>query len=236
MDDDSLKDAAARPPAWQRRKAFRRTEILAAAAEVLEESGHEKMAMTEIASRANVSEATVYKYFASRNDLLDHVVRASLEPTVDYLEREIPLVPGVELKLRFFIVRSMLDMVERPMTSRAIYGELRWGRRNDTLKDLHRRLGQVVRTIFDTGKADGEIGQDADSILAGDMLFGGLASVGWRTLLANREVPGGIEGFATHFSRQMIDGVRSQTESPSGLYDRLESLVARLERGTTAVS
>lgn len=233
MGDEIAEESAARPPAWQRRKAFRKTEILAAALEVTEEAGPERMSMTEIAARANVSEATVYKYFESKNHLLDHVILASLGPMVESLEREIPLVPGCELKLRFFIVRSMADMVDHPMISRAIYGELRWGRRNDTLKDLHRRLGMVVRTIFTVGIEEGEIDPDADVVLAGDMLFGGLASVGWRTLLAGREVHEGIEGFAARFVRQLLSGVRVQpTEPPSAVFERLERLAARLEKAS----
>lgn len=232
MVDVPVKDGEVRPQAWQRRKAFRRVEILDAAVQLLEEVGHDRMSMAEIASRASVSEATVYKYFESKTDLLDYVILASLGPTIEYLEREIPLIPGSELKLRFFVVRSMLDMVDKPMMSRAIYGELRWRRRNDTLKGLHRRLSNVVTNIFVAGIEDGEIDPGTDTTLAGDMLFGGLASAGWRTLLAQRELPGGIEGFATRFARQMIGGISLQATSPAALYSRLEDIVARMEKAT----
>jgi len=53
-----------------RQKATRRTAVLDAARHLFTERGVEATTIEEIAARAMVSPATVYNYFASRNDLL----------------------------------------------------------------------------------------------------------------------------------------------------------------------
>ena len=54
----------------ERRRAARREQILDAAARVFAEKGFHRATTREIAEAADVSEGTIYNYFASKNDLL----------------------------------------------------------------------------------------------------------------------------------------------------------------------
>jgi AcrR family transcriptional regulator len=53
----------------------RRDAIVAAAAEVFQEIGYERASMDEVARRAGGSKATLYKYFSSKEELFETVVR-----------------------------------------------------------------------------------------------------------------------------------------------------------------
>lgn len=57
-----------------RRAAARRNQILDAAAEVFAEKGFARATTKEIADRADVSEGTIYNYFAAKEDLLIGIV------------------------------------------------------------------------------------------------------------------------------------------------------------------
>ncbi len=54
----------------EQRNAARRAQILDAAARVFAEKGYPRATTKEIAARAEVSEGTIYNYFASKHDLL----------------------------------------------------------------------------------------------------------------------------------------------------------------------
>jgi AcrR family transcriptional regulator len=52
----------------------RRAEILAAALELFAERGYHATGVADIASRLRMSHGTFYRYFASKRDILDHIV------------------------------------------------------------------------------------------------------------------------------------------------------------------
>lgn len=231
MPDLDTPEAGVRAPAWQRRKEYREKEILNAAVELLVEVGVNDLSMIEIARRAGVSEATVYKYFENRQEIVARAMQEALSPSISALERDIEFIPGCEARLRFFIARSLQDMALRPNVHRATHGQLRWtGEHKTILRDVHRRFARLVAAIFEEGVRTGELKPDANFVLAGDMLFGGIESLGWRTLLAGRPMDVGIDEFAAGFADQLLGGVRIGQGAAVSLVDRLEELVERIER------
>ena len=231
MLDPTSTEPNARSPAWQRRKEFREKEILDAAVELLVDVGVDDLSMIEIARRAGVSEATVYKYFDNRQELVAKAMQAALAPHIAALEEEVRLIPGCEGRLRFFIARSLQDMAARPNVHRATHGRMRWsGEHKTVLRDMHRRFARLVNSIFSDGVRSGELRPEADFVLAGDMLFGGIESMGWRTVLAGRKMDVSIEEFASTFVRQLLGGVRTEQTEAISLCERLEGLIDRIEQ------
>lgn len=57
---------------WQRRKHARTAEILAAAAQIVEEKGWDMLRMADIARRAGITKGTIYLYYTNK----DAVIRA----------------------------------------------------------------------------------------------------------------------------------------------------------------
>ena len=57
--------------AWERRKKDRPTEILDSTMSILSRDGYTKLSMKRVAKEAGVSEATIFKYFKDKEDLID---------------------------------------------------------------------------------------------------------------------------------------------------------------------
>jgi AcrR family transcriptional regulator len=92
-------------PRWQRRKADRPAEILAAALDCFAERGVAATRMEDVARRAGVTKGTLYLYFPTKEELFKAVVRAELLPAVGLLEAaaEEP-VPAAEVLRRLVTV------------------------------------------------------------------------------------------------------------------------------------
>lgn len=59
---------------FQRRKEKKKEDILEAATALFMEEGIQKVAISEIAKKANVSQVTIYNYFESKHNLIHEVV------------------------------------------------------------------------------------------------------------------------------------------------------------------
>lgn len=64
---------ASPPTLAERRSSFTERVILDSAIEILEASSFRELTAREVAARANISERTVFRYFATREELLDAV-------------------------------------------------------------------------------------------------------------------------------------------------------------------
>jgi AcrR family transcriptional regulator len=218
-------------PAWRRRKAQRGPEILVAAREVFEESGFEGASLAEVGRRADVSEATVYKYFNNKQDLVRQVIRGWMEPYLDGLERELRLLDSARSRLTFLAGRHLDAMHQAPGLHRLVYRELRWSDyQGSALHQLNQRYSGIVKWIFAEAMARGELRADLDPRLARDMLFGGLEHVGWRMVFDGQS--GDIEAAAHALIGHILTGMAAP--GPGGdevqhrIVERLETIVERL--------
>jgi len=64
---------------WQRRKAARRGEILAAAMKVFSEKGYDGTRMADIAAQASITKGTIYLYFSNKEDVFRAIAPLSNE-------------------------------------------------------------------------------------------------------------------------------------------------------------
>jgi AcrR family transcriptional regulator len=71
---------------WQRRKAARPAEILAAALTCFKERGFAATRLEDVAVRAGVTKGTIYLYYSSKEELFKAVVRGELVPNIERLE------------------------------------------------------------------------------------------------------------------------------------------------------
>src|SRR6266571_9050169 len=69
-------------PRWQRRKAARPAEIVAAALHVFVERGFAATKLDDVARKAGVTKGTVYLYFESKEALFKAIVRETIVPVI----------------------------------------------------------------------------------------------------------------------------------------------------------
>jgi AcrR family transcriptional regulator len=103
-------------PKWRRRKEARPSDIVAAALLVFGEKGFAGARIEEIAARAGVSKGTVYLYFETKAELFRAVVRDTMTPNLDVIERTI-----LSLDLPFAqLIRMMLPRFAELVTARPV--------------------------------------------------------------------------------------------------------------------
>jgi TetR/AcrR family fatty acid metabolism transcriptional regulator len=118
----------------QRRAAARREQILDAATKVFAEKGFARATTREIADAADVSEGTIYNYFASKEDLLIGIMervaesellstlfdisdeqRTGLQDLQEQMARQEPAGSAREFFLRCFYFRQRFARENKPM-------------------------------------------------------------------------------------------------------------------------
>jgi len=231
----AARTAGQAPVAWRRRKDFRQPEILAAARALIEEEGAAHVSVARIAKAAGVSEATVYKYFENKQDLLNQVLSEWATPFIERLTAE--LAPLAELRPRLVLIaiRYLRSLEETPRLHRVYFQELRWSDyRGSAIHQLNRRFVQGVMTTIEDGIRSGELRPDIDPRTFRDMLFGGLEHIGMRTSLAGR--PLDVEQEAARYVDLMLQGAlaRPGERSVSAELGRLSGLIDRMERRLAA--
>jgi AcrR family transcriptional regulator len=103
-------------PKWRRRKDARPSDIVAAALLVFGEKGFAGARIEEIAARAGVSKGTVYLYFETKAELFRAVVRDTMTPNLDVIERTV-----LSLELPFAtLIRMMLPRFAELVTARPV--------------------------------------------------------------------------------------------------------------------
>lgn len=226
------------PITWRRRKDQRPQEILTAARQLIEEQGAAATSMARIANLAGVSEATVYKYFTSKQDLINQVLTEWATPFVERLTAELPHVSGIRSKLTFIAIRFLRSIEETPKLHRVFYQELRWANyQGSELHRLNRKFAHSVVDVIEQASAAGDLREGVNATMMRDMLFGGLEHMALRTSFIGRDLD--IEAEAARYVELMLSGIiKPRAEiGPSAIaaepiaasLDRLTGLIDRME-------
>jgi len=137
--------------------------ILDGAAQIFATQG-EQASMNDVAAAAGVARATVYRYFPSREALLDELARAAVEDVGERLaSARVDAVAPPEGIAR--AVRVLVDVGD-PFVLLA-----RRRARSDA-DDFDRTLTQPLRRLFERAQADGDIRDDIASTRLTESLIG----------------------------------------------------------------
>jgi TetR/AcrR family fatty acid metabolism transcriptional regulator len=223
--------ASDRTVAWRRRKDFRQAEILEAARTLLEEEGTAATSMARIAREAGVSEATVYKYFDNKQDLINQVLHEWAMPFIERLSTELAQLVELRPRLILIAVRYLRSMEETPKLHRVFFQELRWtDYRGSPLHVLNHRFAHNVTATVENGVRSGELAPNVEPAVFRDMLFGGLEHISMRTSFMGRPVD--VVAQATRYVDMMLRGALARpavADMPAEL-TRLAGLLDRMER------
>jgi AcrR family transcriptional regulator len=112
----------ARKPADQ---TVSRADILLAAADVLQRRGFSATTMKEIAAAVNLTAASLYHHFPSKNELLLAVLELGLETTIARIEPIAAAPLPCRDKLRAMIITHIASVTEQPAVGAAMVFEIR---------------------------------------------------------------------------------------------------------------
>jgi AcrR family transcriptional regulator len=175
---------AARPP--RRDAVANRERLLEAATQMVRTSG-EKVPMAEIARAAGVGVGTVYRHFATREDLLSALVHRSFGLALANA-RAAAAEPGPGLDgVRSFLAATLRDRDRFVLPLHggpAVF--------TAATRQLQAEVRDVLQALLDRGRAAGELRDDltpVDLILAASLLSRPLPNaVGDWDLLAHRQI------------------------------------------------
>jgi AcrR family transcriptional regulator len=180
--------------------------ILGAAREVLSESGADA-SMEEIAARAGVGVGTVYRHFASKDALIDELLRLVLEEVLSSARRALARTDGYGLE-------EFLRALGQSFADHARYADLFLQRRTDdaSARRIRAAIGELTSRAITAGTVN-------PSTTTGDILAlvwgmrglvqaaGGVAPGAWQRFLdihlAGLRAAGPLSGAPPLSSRQL---------------------------------
>jgi AcrR family transcriptional regulator len=145
--------------------------ILEAANQILEERGFVDLTMDEVAQRAGVSKATIYRWWPTKGTLVFEAFSAS------FLARQ-PLADTGSLRGDLLAaLRGWIRTVKGTVTGRTLVALIAEVQRDPDLAEIWRehfvtRVRAQHRLIFDRALGRGEVSDDVDSDVMLDLLFG----------------------------------------------------------------
>lgn len=226
-------------------RAHRAAEIARAARRIFSARGYDGAAIADIARAAGVAEGTIYNHFASKRDLLQHVMRAFHAELTEAAERGLRAIPDAPGRLRFLIRHHLDTLVREEGLCRLFVRELRVdeGYFASPLRAVTARYAAVVERVVAEGAAAGELRRDLSARLIRDLLFGTLEHVALRTMGRPREDAGAgraaldaaAEDLATLLLRATAPAEPPPRDATAKVADRLEAAAARMEAAAARI-
>ena len=206
--------------------------ILAAARLVLAEKGYEGFLATDVAARCRVSEATVYRYFPTKRDLVIKVAEAWFAEVLA-VEPEIEQQQDTYQQLLHVVRYSLAVVRKESALTRFILQELRPdpAYRATVIYALNRRFTSTVSHVIKDGIAKGIFRQDIAPALVRDMIFGCIEHQTWAYLRGEGEFA--LEASAHHIADIVYQGLLAQPARDRAL---LAAALARIEGGAEMLS
>lgn len=159
------------------------SKILEVTRTLLGERGYENLVTTEIADHCGISEATIYKYFETKRDLLTRVAEQWFAELLSTPEDD-TRTNSVRDRLRHMVWESLSIVRAEPALSRFVLMELRAdpNYRSSKIFELNREFtGKIVRLLEEAVRS-GEFRDDVSVRLLRNMIFGCIEHQTWAYL------------------------------------------------------
>ena len=156
-----------------------RIKIANAFVSLLEQKEFSSITTAEIAKKAGVTEALIYKYFEDKRGLLHKVLKEYLEQYLVQFERDLKGIKGALNKIRKLIWGHISVYSANRVFAKILFLEVRNHLdyySSDTYQ-LIRAYGKILLDIIEEGVRDGEIRSDVPPKLIRQVIFGSIEHV-----------------------------------------------------------
>lgn len=193
-----------------KRKEARRNKIIAKALEIFAEKGFQETTIAEISKASGVSEATVYEYFNSKEELLFAIPEEITRESVEDFKKILPYLKGAEHKVRAIVLGYMTLYQGNPQYSALVLLHLKNNKKFQQTKayELIRDIARLLLDCIKEGIDEGIFKKDLDPYLIRSMLLGTIEHlcIRWHLLGA----PNNIVDYVDPIIDLMMDGMRAR--------------------------
>ena len=208
------------------RPKTRKDRIMDAALRIFAEKGFQNATITEISKAAGVSEATIYEYFGTKEDLLFAIPEKITNDTLEESSKVIPYIKGVEGKIRAILLFYVKLYQSNPNYSALVLLQLMSNRRFRQTP-AHAAIRTSAHTLLDCireGIADGTFKKDSNPYLIRSVFMGTIEHlfIHWHMQGMPKKKPG-IAEMLDALLETVFDGIRARKEdSGTTLYLKLD--------------
>jgi len=152
----------------------RKDRIMDAALRIFAEKSFQDATISEISKEAGVSEATIYEYFGTKEDLLFAIPEKISNDTAKESHAVLPFIKDVEGRMRAIVYSYVHLYQNNPHYSALVLLQLMANKRfrQTAAHAAIRRSAHSLLDIIREGIADGTFRSDADAYLIRSMLMG----------------------------------------------------------------
>jgi len=201
------------------RTKTRKDRIMDAALQIFAEKGFQSATITEISKKSGVSEATIYEYFGTKEDLLFAIPEKISNETFEELSKVIPYIKGVEGKIRAILLAYVQLYQSNPNYSALVLLQLMSNKRfrQTPAHAAIRRSSHGLLDCIKEGIADGTFKKDSNPYLIRSMLMGTIEHlfIHWH-MQGKPQRKTSIMDMLDPFIEIILDGIRAKKEE-SGL-------------------
>lgn len=186
--------------------------ILRAAEHIFAQKGFHSATVADIAKKAKVSEATIYEYFSSKEELLFSIPAETIR---DYQEKNreiLPHIRGAANKLRFLIYRHLGLYADKHDYATVVMLMLK-GSRNFLKTEAYKIVQSSARNyiqVLEEGMQNGEFRSDIQPFLVRAMIWGTIDHLVTRRSLLGK--PEDLLPLADDIFKTMFAGIRSSNQ------------------------
>jgi AcrR family transcriptional regulator len=183
--------------------------ILRAAQHIFAKKGFQAATVSDIAKKATVSEATIYEYFSSKEELLFAIPAETIKEYHEKNREILPHIRGAADKLRFLIHRHISLYADNPDYATVVMLILK-GNRNFLKTDAYKIVQSSARNyiqVFEEGIQNGEFRSDINPYLVRALIWGSIEHLVTRKSLLGK--PTDLLALVDDIYNTIFTGIRS---------------------------
>jgi len=207
----------------------RKDRIMEAALRILAEKGFQDATIAEISKEAGVSEATIYEYFGTKEELLFAIPEKISNESRKEMERILPFIQGVEGQMRAIIQGYIQLYQSNPHYSALVLLQLMSNKRFRQTA-AHAAIRASAHNLLDCirqGVREGTFKKDCNPYLIRSILLGTIEHLFIHWHMQGRPKETSIMDMLEPFVKTVLDGIRVKKEE-RGITLRLQLEDARL--------
>ena len=194
------------------RNPLKGSSILKAAEAIFARKGFHTATISEIAKKAKVSEATIYEYFSSKEELLFNIPGETIRRYHEKNLEILPYIQGAANKLRFLIFRHLKLYADNPNYANVVMLIIKVNRNflNTEAYKVVKSSARKYIQVLEEGIESGEFRADTDPYLLRAMIWGTIEHTVTRKSLLGK--PEELQSMADTLFQTIVQGIQNPTD------------------------